>query len=130
MAGLERSAGPIAGRGVLSGHVLRFRCAGAAPALTLPVVEDASAPDVDEALRRLRRLRDPGRRAAAATALLEQLGQLEREVSAIRDDAVRRLRESGESYGGIASRSGLTRTRVVQLLQRGQDVPSGDPAAP
>lgn len=82
-----------------------------------------------EALRRLRRLRDPGRRAAAATALLERLSQVELEVSTIRDDAVRRLRDSGESYGGIATRSGLTRSRVVQLLHRGKDGGSDDPSA-
>lgn len=82
-----------------------------------------------EALRQLRRMRAPSRRAAAATALLEQLTQLEREVSAVRDDAVRRLREQGESYGAIAARSGLTRSRVVQLLARGQEGGSADPAA-
>ena len=93
-------------------------------------MDDEAAPaDVVQALRRLRRLRDPGRRAAAATALLEQLAQVERDVSALRDDAIRRLRESGESYGGIASRSGLTRTRVVQLLTRCEDARSDDPAA-
>lgn len=93
-------------------------------------MDEAAAPaDVVEALRRLRRLRDPGRRAAAATALLEQLAEVERDVSAIRDVAVRRLRDAGESYGGIASRSGLTRTRVVQLLSRSQEDRSDDPAA-
>ena len=93
-------------------------------------MDDAAAPaDVAEALRRLRRLRNAGRRAAEATRLLERLAQLEREVSAIRDDAVRRLRESGESYGGIAARSGLTRSRVVQLLARAEDDASEDPAA-
>lgn len=72
----------------------------------------------------LRRLRHPGRRAAAATMLLEQLGELELEVSAVRDDAIRRLRESGESYGSIAAASGLARSRVVQLLQRAEGGPS------
>ena len=86
-------------------------------------------------LRQLRRLRSPARRAAAATLLLEQIAQLEREVSAIRDEAVRQLREQGESYGGIAARSGLTRSRVVQLLSRSSPQPpstaepSLDPAA-
>lgn len=89
----------------------------------------AARVDVAEALRRLRRLRNPGRRAAEATRLLTQLAQLEREVSALRDDAVRRLRESGESYGGIATRSGLTRSRVAQLLARVEDDASEDPAA-
>lgn len=81
------------------------------------------------ALLALRRLRDPGRRVAAATALLEQLAELEREVSAVRDEAVRRLREDGESYGSIAAVSGLTRSRVVQLVQRSQSG-SADPALP
>jgi hypothetical protein len=75
---------------------------------------------VQRQLLALRRLRSPGRRAAAATALLEQLAEVEREVSAVRDDAVRRLREGGESYGSIAAASGLTRSRVVQLLQRAE----------
>lgn len=83
-----------------------------------------------DALRRLRRLRNPARRAAAATCLLESLARLEREVSAIRDDAVRALRDSGGSYGEIAARSGLTRSRVVQLVQRGQAPASLDPPAP
>lgn len=78
---------------------------------------------------RLRRLRDPGRRAAAATALLEQLARLERDISAVRDDAVKRLRDQGESYGSIAASSGLTRSRVVQLLARGQEPCSDDPPA-
>jgi DNA invertase Pin-like site-specific DNA recombinase len=86
--------------------------------------------DVTAALSQLRRLRNPARRAAAATRLLEQLAELEREISAIRDDAVRRLREQGESYGGIASRSGLTRSRVAQLLNRKPVESSGDPALP
>lgn len=90
--------------------------------------ERSRHPDVSAALTELRRLRSPARRAAAATTLLEQLTELEREVSAIRDGAVRRLREQGESYGGIASRSGLTRSRVVQLLQRNAVPGSGDPA--
>ena len=95
--------------------------------------------DPAAALRQLRRLRSPARRAAAATLLLDQISQLEREVSGIRDDAVRRLREQGESYGGIATSSGLTRTRVVQLLTRSSSrstqtepalaEPSQDPAA-
>lgn len=37
-------------------------------------------------------------------------------VQAVRD--LRRLREEGESYGDIAQACGLTRSRVVQLLQR------------
>lgn len=86
-------------------------------------------PDLRAQLRALRRLRDPRRRAAAATALLEQLSELERQVSAIRDDAVRRLRQAGGSYGSIATVSGLTRSRVVQLLQR-VDGESPDPALP
>ena len=91
---------------------------------------DAASDDVVEALRRLRRLRNPARRAAAATCLLEQLARLEREVSLIRDEAVRALRDQGESYGGIAARSGLTRSRVVQLVQRGQPASSLDPRLP
>lgn len=90
----------------------------------------AGSDDVVEALRRLRRLRNPARRAAAATCLLEQLAGLEREVSLIRDEAVRALRDQGESYGGIAARSGLTRSRVVQLVQRGKPTTSLDPAPP
>lgn len=87
------------------------------------------AVDVQRALAALRRLRDPARRAAAATALLEQLAALEREVSAVRDDALSRLRESGQSYGSIATASGLTRSRVVQLLQRANG-DSADPPPP
>lgn len=87
----------------------------------------ADSDDVLAALRQLRRLRNPARRAAAATCLLDQLARLEREVSGIRDEAVRALREQGESYGGIAARSGLTRSRVVQLVQRGRPAASLDP---
>ena len=90
----------------------------------------AASDDVVDALRRLRRLRNPARRAAAATRLLEQLAGLEREVSLIRDEAVRALREQGESYGEIAARSGLTRSRVVQLVQRGRPAASLDPPPP
>lgn len=72
------------------------------------------------ALRELRRMRSPARRVAAATVLLDRLALLEREVSALRDASVRTLREEGESYGAIAQLSGLTRSRVVQLLQRTQ----------
>lgn len=90
----------------------------------------AASDDVVDALRRLRRLRNPARRAAAATRLLEQLAGLEREVSLIRDEAVRALREQGESYGEIAVRSGLTRSRVVQLVQRGRPAASLDPPPP
>lgn len=88
-----------------------------------------SAGGLSVALLGLRRLQDPGRRAAAATALLEQLSDIEREVSAVRDDAVRRLREDGASYGRIAAVSGLTRSRVVQLLQRSGSG-STDPTPP
>lgn len=87
-----------------------------------------TAPELGGAVRALRRLRNPARRAAAATALLDQLKALELEVSALRDDAIRSLREAGESYGSIAAASGLTRSRVVQLLQRVEE--SADPAAP
>lgn len=90
---------------------------------------DPSCSDPVSALRQLRRLRSPARRAAAATVLLEQLTRLEGEVSAIRDDAIRRLREQGESYGTIATCSGLTRSRVVQLLTRSAEPVSRDPAA-
>ena len=89
----------------------------------------ARAGQLEAALLDLHRLGDPGRRAAAATALLEQLAQLEREVSELRDEAVRRLREAGESYGSIAAVSGLTRSRVVQLLQR-SETSSAEPALP
>lgn len=89
----------------------------------------AHVEELQQRLQALHRLRDPGRRAAAATALLEQLAEVEREVSAVRDDAVRRLRERGESYGSIAAVSGLTRSRVVQLLQRVENG-SADPALP
>ena len=102
----------------------------------LPLVADPSTVttgpgigDIGGQLLVLRRLRSPARRAAAATALLEQLAEIEREVSAVRDEAVRRLREEGESYGSIAAASGLTRSRVVQLLQRVGNA-SADPAAP
>lgn len=87
------------------------------------------AADVARGLAALRRLRHPARRAAAVTVLLEQLGELEREVSAVRDDAICRLRASGESYGSIASTCGLTRSRVVQLLQRVEGS-SPDPSVP
>lgn len=85
--------------------------------------------ELERQLLALRRLRSPGRRAASATALLEQLAEVEREVSAIRDDAIRRLRAQGESYGSIAAASGLTRSRVVQLLRRVENG-SPDPAVP
>lgn len=87
-------------------------------------------PELHDALLALRRMRDPRRRVAAATTLLEQLGEVEREVSALRDDAIRRLRAEGHSYGGIASVSGLTRSRIAQLLHRGRPDASPDPAAP
>lgn len=87
----------------------------------------ARAAELGMGVAALQRLRDPARRAAAATTLLEQLTELEREISAVRDDAVRRLRESGASYGTIATASGLTRSRVVQLLQR-TELSSADPA--
>lgn len=76
--------------------------------------------DVLAAVRAVRRMRNPARRAAAATVLLDRLSLIEREVSALRDSSVRRLRDDGESYGAIARVSGLTRSRVVQLLQRTQ----------
>lgn len=85
--------------------------------------------DLGRDLSALYRLRHPARRAAAATALLEHLAELEREVSAVRDDALCRLRETGASYGSIAAASGLTRSRVVQLLQR-RALDSADPSLP
>lgn len=78
----------------------------------------ARATDLPAALLALRRMRNPSRRVAAATDLLERLTGLEREVSRIRDEAICRLREDGESYGAIAAASGLTRSRIVQLLHR------------
>ena len=79
---------------------------------------EPGATDVGAALLALRRMRNPARRAAAATELLERLAELERQVSRIRDEALCRLREDGESYGAIATTSGLTRSRIVQLLRR------------
>lgn len=67
---------------------------------------------------RLARLRNPQRQAALATVLLLQIAVLEQQVSAIRDAAVRRMREQGDSYGAIAAATGITRSRVVQILQR------------
>lgn len=93
----------------------------------LPGVGGPGPQDMGAALARLRGLTDPAERAAAATALLEQLAGVERDVSGIRDEAVRVLRAGGASYGRIAASSGLTRSRVVQLLQRGED--DGDAAA-
>ena len=83
--------------------------------------------ELGQAIRQLRRLRHPGRQAAAATRLLDQLLLLQREVSALRDAAVRRMRDDGASYGDIALASGLTRSRIVQLLQRTQSVPHQRP---
>ena len=74
--------------------------------------------DLVESLLALRRMRNPQRRAAAATVLLDRLASVEQQVSALRDDAVRRLREDGHSYAVIAASAGLTRGRVVQLLRR------------
>ena len=85
--------------------------------------------DVSSALLALRRMRNPTRRVAAATDLLERLAALEREVSRIRDDALCRLREDGESYGAIASASGLTRSRIVQLLRRTDQISGSTHAA-
>lgn len=87
-------------------------------------------PDLDASVRALLRLRSPARQAATATALLEHLAQLERQVSSIRDEALRRLRDEGASYGSLASLSGVTRARVAQLLRRTDDADSADPAAP
>ena len=89
--------------------------------------------ELDRRVEALRRLESPEQRAATATALLERLADVEREVSAIRDAAVRHLRAGGQSYGSIAAAVGLTRSRVVQLVQRTDglaDGLSGDPAAP
>lgn len=66
----------------------------------------------------LMRTRDPKRRLLLATQLLDQLGEMEKSVSGVRDDAVAALRAAGASYAEIAELAGVNRSRVAQLAQR------------
>lgn len=61
---------------------------------------------------------DPATRAALATRALTAVTVLASDVSAIRDSALRELRETGASYAQIADVAGLTRGRVAQVLRR------------
>ena len=73
---------------------------------------------VEDGYAALRRTRDPKRRLMLATQLLDQLGLMERAVSAMRDDAVSAMRAAGASYADIAELAGVNRSRVAQLAQR------------
>jgi hypothetical protein len=73
---------------------------------------------VAETYSALRRARDPRRRLALATQLLDLLGALERVVSGVRDDAVSALRSDGASHAEIAQLAGVNRSRAAQLAQR------------
>jgi len=66
----------------------------------------------------LKRTRDPKRRLQLATQLLDQLGVMEKTVSAMRDDAISSLRAAGASYAELAELAGVNRSRVAQLAQR------------
>jgi DNA-binding CsgD family transcriptional regulator len=91
----------------------------------------AADPDALAAeLAELRQMRGPTRQAAAATSLLSRLALVEYEVSAIRDEAIRRLRADGQTYAQIAEISGLTRARVAQLLRRAEQPGSVRTAPP
>lgn len=75
-----------------------------------------TAPPIDP--QALRAEPDPAKRAALATQALTALALLESEVSAVRDSALRELRQTGASYAQIADLAGLTRGRVAQVLRR------------
>src|SRR3954447_4203338 len=66
----------------------------------------------------LKRIADPRRRVDAATRELERLRQEQEAVSRIRDEAVVKLHDRGETYQRIAEIAGLTRGRVAQVLRR------------
>lgn len=66
----------------------------------------------------LRALADPAARAALATEALTALAALIKEVSLVRDEALRTLRATGASYADLAALTGLTRGRVAQVLRR------------
>ena len=74
--------------------------------------------EVETLLRELSRTRDPWRRVALSTELVELLRVLEESVSEARDAAIAQLRDRGASYGEIAAVANLTRARVAQLLSR------------
>lgn len=66
----------------------------------------------------LRRTRDPRRRLALATEVLDALTELQRSVSSMRDDAVFTMRSAGASHAEIAAAAGVNRSRAAQLAQR------------
>jgi len=66
----------------------------------------------------LDRLEEPAEIAAQAIRVLEVMRELERQVCAVRDEAVVGLHRSGLSLQGVADVTGLSRGRVHQIVQR------------
>jgi hypothetical protein len=62
----------------------------------------------------IRNISDPVKRVTAANGAIAETQRLAAEYAAITRDAVREMRET-MSYGEIAKRLGVSRTRVQQL---------------
>jgi hypothetical protein len=80
--------------------------------------------DVDELRQRVGRLSgasEPADLSVYAVDVLQLLDKIEKDVCAIRDDAIRSLHEAGESLQRIRERTGLSRTRLHQIIAASRD---------
>jgi hypothetical protein len=72
----------------------------------------------EKVIDKLLSIKDPKQRAKQASKLVEHYMRLAGNAGDARSDALVELKDAGSSYGDLADLTGLSRARILQIVQK------------